>query len=151
MNKIHKFIQKWKREGLREAIEAIFSYTKYVINSTNLKNAIKFRDPRIYFSCDIGIELPESTIITHPLGIVVGNNVDMGENVKINQNVTIGGRGNKYNTGQPIIKDNVKIYSGAVVLGEVTLEEGCTVGANAVVLEDVCQGETVVGVPASKI
>lgn len=151
MSIIHKFIQIWRAEGLARAVSSAYTYFSYAINSKNLKNAIKFRDPRIYFSCDIGTELPQSTILTHPLGIVIGNNVEIGKNVKINQNVTIGGRGNKYDSGQPIIKDNVKIYSGAVILGDVTLEEGCTVGANAVVLDSIGQGETAVGVPASTI
>jgi serine O-acetyltransferase len=69
----------------------------------------------------------------------------------MNQNVTIGGRGGNNPRGAPIIKDDVTIYIGAVILGNVTLKQGCTVGANSVVLKDVGERKTVVGSPASEV
>ena len=150
MGKITSFVKIMQSEGLAEAIKASLYYL-LDIDRINLKNAIRFRSTRILFSCDIEQVLPKSTTLRHPIGIVVGKHAELGENVKINQNVTIGGRGGENPKGQPIIKDNVKIYTGAVVLGNVTLEEGCVVGANSVVLEDVGEGETAVGAPASEL
>jgi serine O-acetyltransferase len=60
--------------------------------------------------------------------------------------VTIGLRGQKY--PGPTIGPEVRIGTGAKVLGSITLHRGAAVGANAVVLDDVAKGVTVVGVPA---
>jgi len=95
--------------------------------------------------------LPESTNLVHPTGIVIGGNAELGENVQINQNVTLGERSGDNPGGKPVLEDDVTIYSGAVVLGNITLGEGCSVGANAVVLDDVEPGETVVGAPAKPV
>jgi serine O-acetyltransferase len=116
-----------------------------------LINAIASRDLRIYTSCDIGQKLPKSTYMGHPVGIVVNSDAEIGKNVQINQNVTIGVRAGSHPRGVPVIKDDVTIFAGAVILGGVTLEEGCTVGANSVVLDDVGSGKTVVGAPAREI
>ena len=61
------------------------------------------------------------------------------------QNVTLGGRNGK---GGPIIGKNCIIGAGACVLGEITIGDNVNIGANAVVLEDVPENCTVVGVPA---
>lgn len=88
--------------------------------------------------------------IKHPVGVVIGSGVKIGDNVTIFQNVTLGGRrmgdggGEKY----PSIDDGSVIFAGAVILGDVKVGKHCTVGANAVVLLDVPNGSTVVGVPA---
>lgn len=154
MDKIITFFEVWKTEGWREAINRTYEYIIYidpVIDIPTFLNAVRFRDHRIYFSCDIEHVLPKSTKIRHPTGIVVHRAASLGENVQINQNVTIGSRGGLNPSGPPVIEDNVTIYSNSVVLGDVTLHDGCTVGANSVVLEDVAEGETVVGSPATKI
>ncbi len=69
----------------------------------------------------------------------------IGRNCWINQQVTIG-----YTTptGAPIIKDNVRIYAGAKVLGNIIIGNNVIIGANAVVVKDVPDNCTVVGVPA---
>ena len=88
--------------------------------------------------------------LKHPVGIVIGSGVSIGEHVTIFQNVTLGGRrmgdggGEKY----PSIGDGTVIFAGAVVLGDVRIGKNCTIGANAVVLQDVPEGATAVGVPA---
>lgn len=68
----------------------------------------------------------------------------IGSDCWINQQVTIGYQGSK----NPVIGDRVKILAGAKVIGGVTLGNDVTVGANAVVVRDVPDGCTVVGVPA---
>lgn len=69
----------------------------------------------------------------------------IGRNCWINQQVTIG-----YTSpdGAPVIKDNVRIYAGAKVLGDITVGNNVIIGANAVVVKDVPDNCTVVGVPA---
>ena len=79
------------------------------------------------------------------LGVVINPNTVIGNNVKIYQNVTIGGRDG---SGAPIIDDDVMIGAGAVILGDVHLYKGARIGANAVVICDVPAYATAVGVPA---
>jgi serine O-acetyltransferase len=69
----------------------------------------------------------------------------IGANAWINQGVTIG---YVNNTDCPTIGNNVRIASGAKVLGNVTIGDNVTVGANAVVVKNVPANSTVVGVPA---
>ncbi|MCV2365067.1 serine acetyltransferase [Paucibacter sp. DJ1R-11] len=80
------------------------------------------------------------------LGIVVHARVFIGSNVKISQNVTLGGRSGYLEV--PIIEDDVDIGAGACVLGPVRIGRGAKIGANAVVLKDVPAGAVAVGVPA---
>ena len=80
------------------------------------------------------------------LGIVVHARVVIGNNVKISQNVTLGGRSGYLEV--PVIEDDVDIGAGACVLGPVRIGRGAKIGANAVVLKDVPAGAIAVGVPA---
>ena len=83
------------------------------------------------------------------LGVVIHNNTVLGNNVHIDQNVTIGGNGTEY--GVPVIGNNIYIGAGAKVLGPVNIGDGSVVGANSVVIQDVPQRTVVAGVPAKVI
>lgn len=74
----------------------------------------------------------------------------MGNNVTIYQNVTVGARdiGGGANNAYPRIGNNTILFAGSVIVGNITVGNHCTVGANAVVLNDVPDGATVAGVPA---
>ena len=95
--------------------------------------------------------MPKSATLRHPVGIVVGEYSEIGENVQIGQNVTLGGHGEDGPSVHPVVEDNVTIYSGAVVVGDITLGKGCTIGANSVVLDDVPEDKTSVGAPATEV
>lgn len=106
-----------------------------------------------------GIEVPArltigpGLVLPHPQGTVLGAQ-KIGANVTIFHQVTLGSKvaDFQYNLDQrPNIQDGVTISAGAKVLGPVVLGKGATVGANAVVLEDVPEGRTVVGIPAKVI
>lgn len=87
--------------------------------------------------------------LEHPTGIVVHPRVQIGSNVTIKQNVTIGIRGSKTDRhGVPVIGDFCVIGSAAQVLGGISLGNGSQVGAGAVVLQDVGPNCTAVGNPA---
>jgi serine O-acetyltransferase len=94
--------------------------------------------------------VPLSTRFPHPVGIVIGEGVRLGERVTIYQSVTLGGaRLGDWKAGRyPSIGDDVTIFAGAVILGAVTVGAGATIGANSVVLSDVPPGHTAVGAPA---
>lgn len=120
------------------------------INIINLYNAVVFREYTIATSCDISTCLPRDTELPHPVGIVIGHNVEIGSNVLIRQNVTLGRSKPDPEAGYPAIADNASIGAGTVILGDVNLGEGCTTGANSVVIDDVSPHATVVGVPAQE-
>ncbi len=80
------------------------------------------------------------------LAIVVHKRAEIGDNVVIGPNVTIGGRSGLERV--PVIEDGVTIGAGARILGPVRVGRGAFIGANAVVLCDVPAGATAVGVPA---
>jgi serine O-acetyltransferase len=83
-------------------------------------------------------------MVPHPNGIVIHPDASIGPNCLIFQQVTIGiGNG-----GLPMIKGNVDIGAGAKLLGGITVGARARIGANAVVLRDVPEGATAIGVPA---
>lgn len=86
--------------------------------------------------------------ITHINGIQINGHATVGDNLRIQECVTIGGSGD----GVPRLGNNIFLGSGCKVIGEVQIADRCVVGANAVVVKDVLEeGITVAGVPARKI
>lgn len=100
-----------------------------------------------------GVEIhPGATIgkrlfIDHGMGIVIGETCRIGNNVTIYQGVTLGGAGKERGKRHPDIGDNVLIAAGAKVLGNIEVGNNVNIGANSVVLKDVPDYSTVVGIP----
>lgn len=86
----------------------------------------------------------------HGVGTVVHQDVIIGENCKIFQNVTIGAKisGKSDNNSVPVIGNNVMIGAGAVLLGNIHIGDNSVIGANAVVLNNIESDTIAVGVPA---
>lgn len=101
-----------------------------------------------------GIEIhPGATIgkglfIDHGMGIVIGETAEIGDNCTLYQNVTLGGTGKDKGKRHPTIGNNVLIGCGAKVLGPFTVGDNAKIAANAVVLSEVPENSTAVGVPA---
>ena len=85
--------------------------------------------------------------IDHGTGVVIGETAVIGDNVTLFQGVTLGGTGKERGKRHPTIGDNVVIGAGAKVLGNITIGAHSMIGANAVVIRDVPEHSTVVGVP----
>ena len=100
-----------------------------------------------------GVEIhPGATIgrrffIDHGMGVVIGETAEVGDDVMIYHDVTLGGRSLNRTKRHPTIGDGVVIGAGARVLGPVVVGAGAQIGANAVVVRDVPEGAVVVGVP----
>ncbi|MBP1970841.1 serine O-acetyltransferase [Virgibacillus natechei] len=94
-----------------------------------------------------GAKIGHSLFIDHGMGVVIGETCEIGNNVTIFQGVTLGGTGNEKGKRHPTIKDNALISTGAKVLGSLTVGESSKVGGGAVVVKDVPDHSTVVGVP----
>ena len=89
----------------------------------------------------------EGLFIQHGFSTIINAN-SIGKNCWINQQVTIGFTNN---TDSPTLGDDVTVYAGAKVLGNVFIGNNSVVGANAVVVKDVPSDCTVVGIPAKII
>lgn len=115
-----------------------------------------YKDIKIYILAEIyrekliryyGIFLGLNTVIgknlnfPHPINIVIGDGVIIGDNVTVYQGVTIGvyktKRDGTNNSGYPYIGNNVKIYTGAIILGNIKIGDNTIIGANSVVTKDI--------------
>ena len=98
-----------------------------------------------------GAVLGKRLFIDHGMGIVIGETATIGENCTIYHNVTLGGTGKDKNKRHPDIGNNVIIGSGAKILGPIKIGNNVKIGANAVVLKDILENSTVVGIPGNEI
>ncbi|WP_370875184.1 serine O-acetyltransferase [Metabacillus malikii] len=85
--------------------------------------------------------------IDHGMGVVIGETCEIGNDVIVFQGVTLGGTGKEKGKRHPTIKDHALIATGAKVLGSITVGEYSKIGAGSVVLKDVPDHSTVVGIP----
>ena len=99
--------------------------------------------------CVIGrhAEFGKGFVLMHPVGVVINGGVKGGDNVVIESGVVIGAARNGLPVEVPVIGNNVFIGAGAKVLGGIKIGNNVKIGANAVVVKDVCDGATVVGIP----
>lgn len=163
----------WKM--LKEDVEVVFdqdpaarSYLEVILTYSGLhaiwahRIAHAFYKRKMYFIARVisqvsrfftGIEIhPGAKIgrrffIDHGMGVVIGETCEIGDNVTVYQGVTLGGTGKEKGKRHPTIKNNVLIATGAKVLGSITIGENSKIGAGSVVLHDVPDNSTVVGIP----
>jgi len=101
-----------------------------------------------------GIEIhPGATIgkgffIDHGMGVVIGETTEIGNNCSIYQGVTLGGTGKDVGKRHPTLGNNVMVGAGAKVLGPFTIGDNTKIAAGAVVLKEIPDESTAVGVPA---
>jgi serine O-acetyltransferase len=94
-----------------------------------------------------GAVLGEGLFIDHGMGIVIGETTEIGKNVTLYKGVVLGGTGKEKGKRHPTIGDNVVISSNATVLGSIKIGNNVKIGAGSVVLKEVPDNCTVVGVP----
>lgn len=111
-----------------------------------------------------GIEIHPGAIIgtgffvDHGMGVVIGETAEIGNNVTLYHDVTLGGVAPSVDSAaqvgrkrHPTLEDDVIVGSGAQILGPITVRKGARVGANAVAVKEVPPGATVVGIPAEVV
>lgn len=100
-----------------------------------------------------GIEIHPAAVIgkgffiDHGMGVVIGETTQIGNHVTLFQGVTLGGTGKEAGKRHPTIGDDVVIGTGAKILGNITIGHNVKIGANSVVLQNVPDDSTVVGIP----
>lgn len=123
--------------GVKRKISGYYSLMYNIIHSCSIPP-----------SCKIG----KNVYFAHRgIGIVINEKAIIGDDVKIYQNVTIGGQGGTHDNSQPLIGDRVFIGCHSCILGGVKVGNDVTIGANSVVINDIPDGATVVGSPARVI
>lgn len=98
----------------------------------------------IHPACFIGNGL----LIDHGSGVVIGETAIIGNDCTLFQGVTLGGTGKELGKRHPTLYNGVFVGAGAKILGNIEIGNNAKIGANAVVLCDVPNGATAVGVPA---
>jgi len=112
---------------------------------------------RIFTGIEIhpGARIGERFFIDHGMGVVIGETAEIGDDVTLYHDVTLGGIAPSIDSSSqvdqkrhPTLCDGVIVGSGAQILGPITVGANARIGANAVVVKDVPAGVTVVGIPA---
>ena len=98
-----------------------------------------------------GAKIGRGLVIDHGMGVVIGETSEIGDNVLLYHGVTLGWTGKDKGKRHPTVGNNVVIGAGAKVLGPIYIGSNSKIGANSVVLNNVPEGATAVGIPAKNI
>ncbi len=105
-----------------------------------------------------GAKIGKNLFIDHGMGVVIGETSEIGDNVTIYHNVTLGGSSPSIDSERqrdekrhPTIGNDVVIGSGAQIIGPIKIGNNARVAANAVVVKDVPENATMVGIPAKAV
>ncbi|MFR1822235.1 MAG: serine O-acetyltransferase EpsC [Clostridium saudiense] len=128
---------------------AHYFYTKKLFFLARLISQIS----RFFTGIEIhpGAKIGRGLVIDHGMGVVIGETAEIGDDVLLYHGVTLGGTGKDKGKRHPNLGNNVVIGAGAKVLGPIYIGSNSKVGANSVVLKDVPEGATAVGIPAKNI
>ena len=105
-----------------------------------------------------GAKIGKNLFIDHGMGVVIGETSEIGDNVTIYHAVTLGGSSpsidserQRHEKRHPTIGNDVVIGSGAQIIGPVNVGNGARIAANAVVVKDVPENATMIGIPAKAV
>ena len=105
-----------------------------------------------------GAKIGKNLFIDHGMGVVIGETSEIGDNVTIYHAVTLGGSSpsidserQRHEKRHPTIGNDVVIGSGAQIIGPINVGNGARIAANAVVVKDVPENATMVGIPAKAV
>ena len=134
--------------GLHALVAYRFAQRLYKWNIPLVPRVISYLT-RIITGIEIhpGAEIGRRFFIDHGEGVVIGATTEIGDDVLIYQQVTLGGTGKESGKRHPTLGNNVIVGAGAKVLGNITIGDNVRIGAGSVVVEDVPEHSTVVGIP----
>ncbi len=134
--------------GLHAIVAYRFAHRLYKWNIPLIPRVISYIT-RIITGIEIhpGARIGRRFFIDHGEGVVIGATTIVGDDVLIYQQVTLGGTGKEQGKRHPTLGNNVIVGAGAKVLGNITIGDYVRIGAGSVVIEDVPEYSTVVGVP----
>lgn len=134
--------------GLHALLAHRFSHKLYKIGVPFFPRFISFI-MRILTGIEIhpGATIGDRFFIDHGEGVVIGETTIIGDDVLIYQQVTLGGTGKDLGKRHPTVGDGVIIGAGAKVLGNITIGNHSRIGAGSVVIDNVPEHATVVGIP----
>ncbi len=98
-----------------------------------------------------GATIGKGLVIDHGMGVVIGETAEIGDNCTLYQGVTLGGTGKDVGKRHPTIGNNVLVGAGAKVLGPFKIGDNSKIAANAVVLDEIPDNCTAVGIPAKLV
>lgn len=98
-----------------------------------------------------GATIGERFFIDHGMGVVIGETAKIGDDVTMYHGVTLGGTSLSRGIRHPQVGNSVIIGAGAQLLGPITVGNNARIGSNAVVVKDVDEGATMVGIPARAV
>ena len=98
-----------------------------------------------------GARIGNGVFIDHGMGVVIGETAEVGEKCLLYQGVTLGGTGKEHGKRHPTLEENVVVGAGAKVLGGIKIGTNTRIGAGSVVVSDVDENCTVVGIPGRVI
>ncbi|NCA98640.1 MAG: serine O-acetyltransferase [Clostridia bacterium] len=98
-----------------------------------------------------GARIGKGLFFDHGMGIVIGETAEIGDNCTIFHGVTLGGTGKDKGKRHPTLGNNVLIGAGSKLLGPFRVGDNAMIGANSVVLHEVPDNGTVVGVPGKLV
>lgn len=138
--------------GLHALIAYRFSHRLYKWNIPLIPRIISYLT-RIITGIEIhpAAKIGRRFFIDHGEGVVIGETAEIGDDVLIYQQVTLGGTGKEQGKRHPTLGNNVIIGAGAKVLGNINIGNNARIGAGSVVVDDVPEFSTVVGVPGKII
>lgn len=141
----HSFSKrKLHRRFLTFGKKMLIAFCEYPISLWYYKS---FRIPLVnHLTIGIKVLARKRTIFPHPIGLVIGRNVVIGEGCTIYQNVTIGVKDIK-KLEYPSIGNNVIIYASAIIIGNVKIGDNSIIGAGCIVTKDVPENKVALGSP----
>ena len=98
-----------------------------------------------------GATIGKGLVIDHGMGVVIGETAEIGDNCTLYQGVTLGGTGKDVGKRHPTLGNNVLVGAGAKVLGPFKIGDNSKIAANAVVLDEIPDNCTAVGIPAKLV
>ncbi|MBE6556509.1 MAG: serine O-acetyltransferase [Ruminococcaceae bacterium] len=98
-----------------------------------------------------GATIGKGLVIDHGMGVVIGETAEIGDGCTIYQGVTLGGTGKDVGKRHPTLGNHVMVGAGAKVLGPVVIGDNSKVAAGAVLLQDIAENSTAVGIPAKVV